>query len=166
MCNNILEDREKRYGEILSLLDEYNMPVLCGKINYPGENKNTEEVMLAFRMLVNILKEGFNNQHKHIQILNGHDGPALLMVLNMDGLKAKEAAVKLEDHNKIGRIFDIDIYAENGYSIGRSDLGIRPRGCILCEDEGRVCTRLQRHSLQQVLGRINSIIKEYGEGNE
>lgn len=166
MNNNILVDREKRYNEILSLLEEYKLTVLCGKVNYPGNNKNTEEVKIAFKILMNLLRKKFYLKLKHVRIINGDDGPAFIMVLDMSAIEAKRIAITIEDMNEIGRIFDIDIYTKDGSSLGRSDINMMARKCIICHEDGRVCTKLQKHDLSEVIDAFNKVIKKYGEMND
>jgi holo-ACP synthase len=88
------------------------------------------------------------------------------MVLNMSAVDAKKIAITIEDLDDIGRIFDIDIYTLDGSSLGRSDINIMPRKCIICNEDGRVCTRLKSHGLEEVLVAVNSVIRRYGEKND
>lgn len=164
--NSILEDREKRYNKILDLIYEYKMSVLCGKINYPGNNKNTSEVNKAFTILMKKLRVNFSSWIKGLEIINGNDGPAILLVIDMNVFEAKEIAILIEEQSSIGRIFDIDIYKEDGASVSRSDIGLRPRKCLICDADGRVCMRLGKHSLEEVIDNVNMIIKNYGEVND
>lgn len=166
MFDKILEDREKRYNEILYLLEKYKLPVLCGKINYPGNNKNTEEVQKAFELLRKLLKNNFGSTAKHTEINKGLDGPYFSMVLSMDGRKAKKLAVKIEDENALGRIFDIDIYIDEGRPIGRAEIGLQPRKCIICGGDARSCSREKTHGLSEVLDKINNMINKHGEKND
>lgn len=158
MINNILQDREKRYCEILSLIIKYSMPVVCGKINYPGDNKNTIEAQSAFKILQQLLRERFTKNSKHIQVLSGHDGSSILIATNFKSLEAKKIAVSLEANHSLGRIFDIDVYEADGSPISRESLGIESRRCIICSDDARICMRTGCHSLQEVVDRVNQLI--------
>ncbi|MCX7904560.1 MAG: citrate lyase holo-[acyl-carrier protein] synthase, partial [Caloramator sp.] len=122
----ILEDREKRFFRILKLYEEHKLPVLCGKINYPGNNKNTLMAGLAFNVLYSLLKEDFKGYEVYSEVNEGFDGKSLLMVLNILPKDAKEKAVNIEDFHPLGRLFDIDIYF-NGQPISRSELGFDSR---------------------------------------
>jgi holo-ACP synthase len=166
LINRILMDREKRYNKILNLINEYKMAVVCGKINYPGNNKNTPEVKKAFTVLMKNLKNTYGKWLMHLEILIGNDGPALLMVIDRDVFEAKELALSVEGEEGIGRIFDIDIYKVDGSSVSRAEINLEPRRCFLCHDDGRICTRLGKHRMDEVLGVVNNIIKDYGEAND
>lgn len=161
MIDRILRDREQRYYEILSLITEYNMPVICGKINYPGNDKNTIEAKKAFQILKQILLEKFSNNIVYSKTLSGDDGSSILIVADMEPLDSKKIATALESAHPLGRIFDIDVYVGDGESIGRESLGMEARKCIICKDDARVCMRTGRHSLQEVIDIVNQLIHEF-----
>jgi holo-ACP synthase len=151
----ILEDREKRFYNTLDLVKKYNLPVVCGKLNYPGKNKNTPEANKAFEILIRAVKNKFGGEIIFEQELSGYDGRSILAAVNMNSHDAKKAAVDIEDNNVLGRVFDVDIYVENGESVGRENIGIEPRKCIICGDNARVCIRSGRHSLDEILNKVN-----------
>jgi holo-ACP synthase CitX len=160
LANNILEDREKRYNRIVELLYKYNLPILCGKINYPGNNKNTKEAQIAFLVLKEYIEQEFKDIIIHSEILKGQDGQSIIGVLKTDPLEAKKRAVYIEERNKIGRIFDIDIYDNKGYPIERGSVGRDRRSCIICGKDTIECMRTNRHSKEEILSKINSIIMD------
>jgi holo-ACP synthase len=166
LINKILIDREKRYNKILDLLKKFKMDVVCGKINYPGNNKNSKEVEKAFRVLLNKVKKSFSQWAIYLDILSGDDGPAVLMVVDKDAFEAKKLALIVEEETGIGRVFDVDIYKVDGTSVSRRDLKLPERRCLLCQEDGRICTRLGKHSVDEVLEKINNIIEAYGEAND
>ncbi len=164
MINYILRDREKRYCEIQSLLSEYGVPVICGKINYPGSDKNTPEAQSAFQTLRGLLTEKFTENSIFTQILSGDDGSSILIATSLNSLEAKKISVSLEANHSLGRIFDIDVYVEEGKPIGRENLGMETRRCIICNEDARVCMRTGKHSFQEVVDRVNQLIKDYKLG--
>ena len=154
----ILEDREKRYYKTLELLEEYKVPVVCGKLNYPGENKNTEYAIKGFGILRRNIVNAFGEYTVEFLELEGFDGSAVLAVVELNASVAKEIAVKLEESGEIGRIFDIDVYIEGGNSISRTELGMIERKCIVCGDNARVCMKSAKHSLQETVDAVNNLI--------
>lgn len=159
--NNILQDREKRYDEVLSLINKYGLPVICGKINYPGNDKNTLEAQRAFQILQELLTERFAENSIYTQILAGDDGSSILIVTSIDPMEAKKISVSIETNHPIGRVFDIDVYVIGGKSIGREKLNIETRRCISCNEDARICMRTGKHSLQEVVDRVNKLIHDY-----
>lgn len=165
MIDKILDAREKRYNEIVSLYNVYKCTILCGKINYPGSDKNTRESQNAFSALVKSLEAEFQSGVTLKKHLTGFDGSSILMVLDMEPGEAKGRAVKIEENHYLGRIFDIDIYID-GQSIGREDINKMPRRCLICGDNARVCMKLSRHSFEDIIHEANKLIDGYGEKDE
>lgn len=162
MIDKILEDREKRYNIILELIEKHGLPVLCGKINYPGNNKNTKEAKEAFNILLKSIEEVFQSYAIDKVITSGYDGSGIILVLNIESKAAKEKAVAIEKNHSIGRIFDIDIYDTDGVPLSREDKGMQPRKCMVCGQNARECMKLKRHSLEETLKIVNGIINNYG----
>ncbi|MGB9840045.1 citrate lyase holo-[acyl-carrier protein] synthase [Thermovenabulum sp.] len=156
----ILEDREKRFLKILKLYEEYNLPVLCGKINYPGDNKNTLEANLAFNVLYSLLIKKFKKFIIHRETDECYDGKSLLLVLNMDKFETKKLAVEIEESHPLGRIFDIDIY-EGEVPVSRIELGFDERKCVLCSKSARECSREGMHKVEEVVRAINLKIQNF-----
>lgn len=165
MGEEILADREKRYNKILELIENFNLPVLCGKLNYPGNNKNTAEAKMGFDILIKLISDNYFSFLKHIEILSGFDGPSIIMVLNMNIQQAKRTSILLEETHRLGRIFDIDIYNTQGEPISRCELDYNFRGCLLCGDNAKICNKTTKHSLDELLNEINTRIRSYGEFN-
>lgn len=160
MIDRILEDREKRFDRIIELIQE-GKPVLCGKLNYPGEIKNTPEANKGFLILYNLLFEKFSDYIKTKEIIKGYDGNAVLMTLDMEPVSAKEYSIDIEDGHPLGRIFDIDVYLKEGTPISRSDIGRKPRTCIICGKNAKECTRSMAHDIMEVRNKINNMINIY-----
>ena len=158
MINDILDDREKRYYKILSLIDRYKQPVICGKINYPGANKNTQEATKAFNALEKLLIKEFLEKSLYSKTHHGKDGSSLLIVINCGAVKAKEICIDIENKHPLGRVFDIDIYNTKGTPISRTELGHKPRKCVVCDGYGKICTRTQKHTYEEVINRKNELI--------
>lgn len=162
MIDKILEDREKRYNIILELIEKHGLPVLCGKINYPGNNKNAKEAKEAFNILLKSIEEVFQSYTIDKVITSGYDGSGVILVLNIESKAAKGKAVAIEENHSIGRIFDIDIYDTDGAPLSREDKGMQPRKCMVCGQNARECMKLKRHSLEETLKIVNGIINNYG----
>ncbi len=160
MIDKILEDREIRYNKVMKLIQIYKLPVVCGKINYPGKNKNTKEAEKAFSTLLDSLQLKYNSFCVYSQKIEGYDGKSILMVLNMDDLDAKKIALAIEEEHVLGRIFDIDVYIEGGNSIGRESINKIPRRCILCDEDARICMRSNKHTLKEVQKEIDEMINK------
>ncbi|MDD4503417.1 MAG: citrate lyase holo-[acyl-carrier protein] synthase [Clostridiaceae bacterium] len=165
MNDKILDDREKRYLQTVELYNIYKKPIICGKINYPGQNKNTLEAEKAFSALLFSLNTEFKEKLIFLKLLEGFDGKAVLAVIDMDPVEVKKRGVYMEENHELGRIFDIDIYVEEEF-IGREKMNKSPRRCLICSEDARVCMRLNKHSLEEVIDSVNKLISAYGEKYE
>ncbi|WP_243109386.1 citrate lyase holo-[acyl-carrier protein] synthase [Anaerophilus nitritogenes] len=162
----ILEDREKRYNNILELIQQYKLPVVCGKINYPGDNKNTSKAYTAFDVLQKLLIFKLNDFIVYKQIISGYDGKSILIVSNKSIEEVKKIAVNIEENHSLGRTFDIDVYKKNGAPIDRKNIGLESRSCMICHEDARVCIKTRRHSTQELIGHIDQMIEEYIKCNQ
>jgi len=46
-------------------------------------------------------------------------------------------------------------------AVGRTEIGLEPRRCLLCGNEVRFCMRAKSHSTEELLKRIEQILQEY-----
>ncbi|WP_199873009.1 citrate lyase holo-[acyl-carrier protein] synthase [Inediibacterium massiliense] len=157
----VLEDREKRYDKILQLIQQYKLSVVCGKINYPGNDKNTSKAYIAFDVLQKLLISKLNDFIVYKEILSGSDGNSILIVVNLNMEEAKKIAVSIEDNHFLGRAFDIDVYKQDGAPLDRKNIGMKGRNCMLCHEDARVCIKTKRHSTKEVLDHVDQMIEEY-----
>lgn len=158
MLEKILEDREKRYNKIIDAINKFKVPVICGKINYPGPDKNTKEAKAAFGVLLKLIEEEFAPFSIFSEMIEGFDGSAVIAAVNINSLKAKEIAVRVENNNPVGRIFDIDVYDLKGYPVSRNLTD--KRKCILCGKDARECIRQHRHDISIVVNATNDLIRK------
>lgn len=159
----ILEDREKRYEETLKLIGFDLGTVLCAKINYPGNDKNTEYAKKAFRVLKKAIYKEFEGLIKLEKNISGYDGDSMLLIIDLPDTEVKKRSIKIETEHPLGRIFDVDIYNKDGVPLSRGEFNIKERKCIVCGNSARECIVKKRHSLEEVLTKVNNMIKEYGD---
>jgi phosphoribosyl-dephospho-CoA transferase len=63
------------------------------------------------------------------------------------GAAVKRLTLELEEGLPFGRILDLDVWVREG-PVGRGDLGLPPRRCLLCGEEAKICARLGGHSFE------------------
>lgn len=158
--DKILKARENRYNIILELSKKNKAPVLTAKINYPGDNKNTDRIEKIFLTLKSTIKDQFENEIIEMKELQGYDGPSFLCSLKGEANKLKKKAVKIEEEKKIGRIFDVDIYL-NGTPVSRRNINLKTRKCIICGEDTYNCRINNLHSKEEVKEEIDRRIDEY-----
>src|SRR5699024_288715 len=116
-----------------------------------------------YKRLEKLMISNFIDDSMQCETLSGYDGASILMSVDLTPKEAKKKALELEKNHPLGRIFDIDVYIEGGRSIGRSELGLESRKCLLCGGEARLCIREQKHSLEETLEKVNKLIGKHSD---
>ena len=162
-AEDILIERERRVEHQQKLMDQYKMPMLVIRVNYPGINKDN----YISREITKIMDEGickiFSCSIYYKEKVTGAEGPLVIMCINKSAREIKAMVLDIEGNHILGRCVDLDVYHENGSSIGRQDFGLEMRKCYLCQDIAHNCVRSKKHSKEEVEGFIKSRFEEYME---
>jgi holo-ACP synthase CitX len=96
-------------------------------------------------------------------------GSEYYALLKADAYEVKRALCKAEEEDALGRLFDIDVLylpAETAagatasagagvpVKIGRSDIGMSERRCLLCDNDAHACARARTHTVTEIVGAI------------
>jgi triphosphoribosyl-dephospho-CoA synthetase len=65
--------------------------------------------------------------------------------------------MKIENKNKLARLTDIDVYYNSSHSLNRN----KPRTCYICNQNALVCSRMQKHTTEELLNHISNITSSY-----
>lgn len=87
----------------------------------------------------------------------GDDGPESCIAAAADPVGLKRLAAAWESSHPWGALADLDVMAPDGTYVGRAELGLPPRPCLVCGDDGVVCSASRRHApaeLEAVVGRV------------
>ena len=162
-AEEILTARERRIDIYNIVTQKYAMPFLVIRVNYPGREKNNELCDNIIQAIDKVLIYTFSDKVHCKGVTYGAEGVILYMAINEDAYALKRAAIDIENNHLLGRCVDIDVYNAQGDSIGRSDLGIEPRKCYLCDNSAHICVRSMRHSEEEVIEYIKNKYREYKE---
>ncbi|SHJ47384.1 holo-ACP synthase [Dethiosulfatibacter aminovorans DSM 17477] len=167
----ILDAREKRVCKQMQLLEAYNdkgkgggtNALICFTMNIAGPVKVFELAKSGFEAGIELIEELLGNEkytvlHREIEIEN--TGYTAYYVIQDDALSIKRMMTDIEDNTPIGRLFDIDILALDSPSdaggivnvrkIGRDEVGLDGRKCLICGDMAAACARSRRHSVEEL----------------
>jgi len=72
-------------------------------------------------------------------------GPVFVWLDPNVAATTKGELVAIEERLDGGRLLDLDVYDREGRQIGRRDLGLPPRECLLCRAPAVDCARVERH---------------------
>ena len=151
--NEILASREERVKRQKELIDKYKCPLVYFTMNIAGPVKTNTLIEKAFYEGVERIKSAL--QDKMILYQDAfvkHTGCEAVFSVKDDANSLKKLCVEIEQSNRIGRLYDIDIIDTNGKKIERAT----ERNCIVCGSHGRGCAAGRIHSVSE----LQSITKE------
>jgi holo-ACP synthase len=158
----ILAARETRWHRRLALAKRTGKTVICIGLVMPGADKDPSGAPEAFAELLGALlrllsERGMTCTER--DIWTSADGRHALLAVDADARSAKAACVALEEHHPLGRLADADVTGADGRAVGRTELGLPPRRCLLCGRPAAECARARSHPLEEVLGCVRSILQ-------
>lgn len=152
----LLESRDKRavrQAELLAL--HPGKTLLCLTVMLPGQVKRNDVSLKIAAAAVDAVRSSFEPQFEELRDLEtGYEG---YFIVDMDPADAKRLAVSIEEENPLGRMFDLDVITTDG-PLGREELGLPGRKCLICGKPVRECMRTRAHSTEELLERISVIV--------
>ncbi|MCH5462379.1 citrate lyase holo-[acyl-carrier protein] synthase [Lactobacillus sp. LC28-10] len=159
---DVLENRDARVALQQQLLTRYpDETLLAIKLNIPGPIKNNQQIKRLFTAGMQRFYDQLGAQTRHFHTLTQWDKPTgneLFITVELDPTAAKQLAVDFEDHDHLGRLFDVDVLrAGRERALSRSDFNLPVRKCLICNREAKDCARSRRHSVTELQARISEI---------
>lgn len=158
----MLAARERRCYLQTQLLAQYKKSLISFTLNIPGPVKVLPGVPEAFaagcQRIEALLKDRLVLV-QHMETIKEKTGYEAFYNVDANPDFIKELMVSLEDQDRVGRLFDIDVLRTDGSKVSREDLGFSPRTCLLCGQPAHVCSRSRSHSVAQLTAEIESILK-------
>lgn len=157
----ILLSRSERTKQQRIFLAQGGMSLLSFTMNIPGNIKQFPAAKNAFEIGFKTLQErlplGSILTRFQRHFLTGSEG---LLLLSLPALEVKKLAVELEDFHPLGRLFDMDVLSQDGNAISRTELGIKPRTCLICNENAKICARSRAHSHEVLQQKIVQILEQ------
>lgn len=154
----MLERREKRANEQKFFLKKYNAPLISFTMNIPGPIKTNELIYKAFETGKNLILEALKNINAEInnsiEIHEDTGDEILFSIKNSSPEKLKEIATKIENENKFGRLFDIDVIDADGNKLSRKNF----RKCLICGKQAQECARSRTHSVKEMQEAVEKLL--------
>ena len=157
--NEILDAREWRASRQKELLDRYQKPLLCFTMNIPGPEKWNRDISVGFAVGNLLLRESLR-RIVHYESKFDVAGCTAFYVVDMPAPVLKRIALETEHTDPIGRLFDMDVLDVGGKKLSREDLGFRPRKCLICREDARVCARSRAHGLEALQKKCGELLTE------
>ena len=148
--------RARRQGELLSQFP--GRALLCLTVQLPGPEKRNALSLKIARAGVEAIEKRFNPVFMETNDLEtGFEG---FFVIDGQSLEVKRAAAELEDTQPLGRLMDLDVIGPEG-PIGRADIGLQERRCLICEKPARYCMRAGSHTHEELMAKIKQLVSSY-----
>jgi holo-ACP synthase CitX len=125
-----------------ALLDRHlaggHAAVVSVALNAPGPAKDPPGGAALLRWALAELAVALGGHPPRV-LHQGEDalGPFALLAVALPPAAVKEACLALEGAHPAARLLDLDVHPPDGRPIGRDDLGLPPRPCLLCEAPAR-----------------------------
>ena len=178
----LLSSRDARVAHQAELLGEHpGKSLLCLTVMLPGPVKRSSVSLKIATAAVEAVRGAFSPVFEELRDLEtGYEG---FFIVDMDPFVAKKRAVDLEETHPLGRLFDLDVILsgkmpvfpdrefDSGVSsgnlhvfpdevrpLGREELGLAPRRCIICGRPVRECMRERKHTTEELLAKYEQVI--------
>lgn len=155
----ILEAREQRANRQKQLQQTYPLPLLCFTLNIPGPDKDGEIVRKGFFLGLWYLEKALAGCVRHREHRLTAAGWEAFLCVDTVPEELKRITADLEDRTPGGRVFDMDVLIPGG-KLGRKELGLPERRCLLCENPAVLCGRSRSHSLSELRRETFRLLRE------
>lgn len=159
----MLDAREKRCMLQQHLLNTCQTPLICLTLNIPGPVKVLPSVPKTFDTACSRIRAALKASAVrilHTEIIKEKTGYEAFFSADASPELLKELMIPLEDQDRLGRLFDIDVLRLDGQKVSREELSHAPRRCLLCSEPAHVCSRSRRHSVPELTAEINRILAD------
>lgn len=92
----------------------------------------------------------------------GADGPESYFAVRLAAADLKRAALAFEDEHPLGELADVDVMDADGSPLGRADLGLPPRRCLVCGADAGACVVRRNHAPEEVEAAVERIVGAMG----
>lgn len=158
----MLSARELRARRQKDLLRKYGKTMISFSMNIPGPVKETPLICRGFLEGCGALDRAFDRTMVLFrEIYPAVTGWEALYVLDMAPEQTKYITTAIEDANRLGRLFDMDVISPQGRKLDRETVGGGSRDCIVCGTPGRGCASRRKHSVQDLQGAVERILKAH-----
>lgn len=157
---DMMQAREARYAMQRTLLGRCEGAALvCLTMNVAGPVKTTPAIERAFEWGAAQIRAVLAGCPVLFHAaIHEKTGPEAVFAVRGDAREFKRRLCALEDGCAMGRLLDIDVIAQDGGKVARTQIGLPPRKCLLCGQDAPVCARSRAHTVAELFDRTHAII--------
>lgn len=169
--NEFLNQREKRVLHQEKLLRdiEEGITLATVRVNYPGIKKSNYITDNIAKIICEDIHLFYNKNIIYKEVYKNKEGVIGHFIFNINHIEVKKKLIYMEENHILGRCVDLDVYYKNDsndmmpalHGVSRDDIGLKPRKCFLCEEEARICSRSQKHSIEDIKEYFTKKYEEY-----
>lgn len=154
----LLQSRDKRSAFQRELLKRLpGRTLVCFTVQLPGpEKRNTLSGAIA-KAGKEALEGLWGAALEEKDLETGYEA---YWMVGEPASEVKNRCCTLEEAHPLGRLMDIDVIGPDG-PVSRTEVGREPRKCLLCDQPARVCMRARTHSSEELLRKIEQMVKAY-----
>lgn len=156
----VLDAREKRWEMRKKLVEREHCCLITITLCVPVVFRTDEEFWIIFQQLCRKFYDILDSYDYKTNIegyIRGDDGPAVFITSKTEANMIKRLCVEAEDTIPFGRILDIDVMDYKGKPICRSDIGLPPRKCFICDNPAVLCVSRKFHSSDEIYAHVEQI---------
>lgn len=161
---DMLGCRERRVLMQHELLTRYHKPLISFSMNIAGPVKNSRLIKKGFELGMENLRLLLSAHHIDILYMTENKdaatGPEMIIVADAEAEKLKKLCCMIEDKDRLGRLFDMDVIACDGSKVSRTELGLPGRSCLICGGPAADCARSRAHSVPELQNKTAEILSE------
>ncbi|QWV93122.1 citrate lyase holo-[acyl-carrier protein] synthase [Geomonas oryzisoli] len=154
--NSLLAARDRRQELLDGLFPTPFPATVMLSLNLPGPEKSGARAERLFAWGEEALLAAL----KVTPALRGSDalGPFAIYHTRLPATQVKRLGIALETRHPAGRLLDLDIYDHSGKQVGRAELDIAPRSCLICCEPALACIHAKRHSTEELVLKTRAVI--------
>lgn len=161
---DMLDAREARAVRQKELLSEFQTTLVSFSMNIAGPVKNSDLILRGYLKGLDLLSvqlenEGF--QILHLEERRAFTGNEALLAVDAPAREVKRLTCQIEEMDGLGRLFDMDVLTPEGRKLDRSEIGLPPRTCLVCDGPAAECASRRTHTLQEIQSRTREILCGY-----
>jgi len=155
----MLARREARADEQKKFLEKYHAPLISFSMNIPGPIKTNHKIRAAFDEGRNLIFEALKNIGAAVnEFIETHEDIGDEILISVNNIKSpeelKNLAIKIENENKFGRLFDIDVINSGGEKLSREKF----RKCLICDKQAQDCARSRAHTVKEMQDAVEKLL--------
>ena len=161
---DMLRARDGRVLAQRKLLERYHKPLLFFTMNIPGPRKVSPLVRIGFEEGVRRVELALDEASVPVlftKVIAYKTGYEKYYVLDGDVKKIKAITSALENADRLGRLFDMDVLDVDGRKLSRQELGLPGRTCLVCGEPAQVCARSRKHSVPVLVRNVLRILENF-----